>query len=62
MNPISRIAFGVLLAASSMCAAQTNVSPAGHWEGSLSLPSGELKMFVDLDRAKTPDEDIHVLL
>ncbi len=50
MNRIIRLSFGLLLLVSAMCSAQTKVSPAGHWEGSLSLPSGELKMLVDLDR------------
>ncbi len=30
--------------------AQTRVNPAGHWEGRITLPSGELKVIVDLDR------------
>jgi len=30
--------------------AHTKVSPAGHWEGSITLPSGKLKVIVDLDR------------
>ena len=30
--------------------AQVKASPAGHWEGSIALPSGELKVIIDLDR------------
>jgi hypothetical protein len=34
----------------AMSIAQTKVSPAGHWEGSITLPTGELKVTADLDR------------
>ncbi len=30
--------------------AQTNAGPAGHWEGSITVPMGDLKVIVDLDR------------
>lgn len=35
---------------SSASLAQTPASPAGHWEGSITLPSMELKVLVDLAR------------
>ena len=35
---------------SAISIAQTKVSPAGHWEGSIKLPTGEMKVTVDLDR------------
>ena len=37
-----------LLLFSSASLAQTTPSPAGHWEGSISVPSMELKVLVDL--------------
>lgn len=48
---MNRLAFHCLFVVfSSISIAQTKVSPAGHWEGSIKLPTGELKVTVDLDR------------
>ena len=38
----------LLLAFSTASAAQTTVSPAGHWEGGIAVPSMELKVLIDL--------------
>jgi len=40
--------FCALLAVSSASLAQTTASPAGHWEGSIAVPSMELKVLIDL--------------
>lgn len=40
----------LLMAITAASSAQTKVTPAGHWEGSISAPSGELKVIIDLDR------------
>ena len=39
-----------LLVFSSISLAQSKLTPAGRWEGSIVAPSGELKVVVDLDR------------
>ncbi len=50
MNRIACFAFFLLVVCSSDSNAQTKPGPAGHWEGSITLPTGELKVIVDLDK------------
>lgn len=50
MRVVFTSCFCALLAFSSGSLAQTTVSPAGHWEGSISVPSMELTVLVDLGR------------
>ncbi len=40
----------LLLILAPCLTAQSNTSPAGHWEGGIKVPSGDLKVVVDLDR------------
>ena len=49
MNRVVCFFFSWLIVCSAVSAAQT-VSPAGHWEGSIAVPTGDLKVMVDLDR------------
>ncbi len=50
MNHACRSCLVLFLALTALSFAQTNVGPAGHWEGSLKTPAGELKLIVDLSR------------
>ncbi len=50
MKRIAGFAFCLLLLCSSPSFSQTKPGPSGHWEGSITLPSGELKVVVDLDK------------
>ncbi|MBZ5497413.1 MAG: hypothetical protein LAP85_13510 [Acidobacteriia bacterium] len=50
MNRLGFFCFGLLFVFSVLSGAQTKVSPAGHWEGSITIPTGELKVILDLDR------------
>ena len=50
MRVVFTSCFCALLVFSSASLAQTTVSPAGHWEGSISVPSMELRVLVDLGR------------
>jgi len=50
MNRLVCFCFGLLFVFCARFDAQTKVSPAGHWEGSITIPSGELKVIIDLDR------------
>jgi len=43
-------AFCLLLVFSTFSFAQSKPGAAGHWEGSITLPNGALKVIVDLDR------------
>ncbi len=47
----SAVCLSLLLPAVSI--AQTAPTPSGHWEGSLSVPSGNLTMLVDLEQDST---------
>ncbi len=40
----------LLLVLASFLTAQSKTAPAGHWEGNIKVPSGDLKVVVDLDR------------
>jgi hypothetical protein len=44
------ICFGLLCAVAAMSNAQTKENPAGRWEGSIAVPTGGMKVIVDLDR------------
>ena len=48
MKRVIGYCFCSLLAFSTASAAQTTVNPAGHWEGSIAVPSMELKVLIDL--------------
>ncbi len=48
MNRAIHFCCALLFAFSAFSLAQTKVSPAGHWEGSITTPAGELKVIVDL--------------
>ena len=48
MKHITNICFCVLVVFSIASVAQTKTSPAGHWEGSVTVPSAELKVLIDL--------------
>lgn len=50
MNRVFCFCLGWLIVCSAASAAQTAVSPAGRWEGSIAIPTGDLKVIVDLDR------------
>jgi hypothetical protein len=50
VNRFVYLCFCSYLVFSATSNAQTKVSPAGHWEGSITLPSGKLKVIVDLER------------
>ena len=50
MSVVISSCFCVLLAFSSVSLAQTTAGPAGHWEGSIRVPSMELRVLVDLAR------------
>ncbi len=41
---------GCLLLSIPVSLSQTKAGPAGHWEGSITLPAGALKVVVDLDK------------
>ena len=50
MNRVCRSCLILFFALTDLSIAQTNLGPAGHWEGSIKTPVGELKLIVDLDR------------
>ncbi len=50
MNRIACLYSAILLAFSMLSPAQTKPTAVGHWEGSISVPSTELRILVDLDR------------
>lgn len=50
MKSVVCFCFGLLIVSPAVSAAQTAVSPAGHWEGSIAAPTAALKVIVDLDR------------
>lgn len=50
MNRIVRYCIPVLFLSAAILAAQSKPAPAGHWEGSIKVPTGELKVVVDIDR------------
>ncbi len=50
MKCVCRYCFALFLAFTAVSVAQTNKGPAGHWEGSIKTPAGELRLLVDLDR------------
>jgi len=50
LNRIASCAFCLLLLCPPAPSAQTKPGASGHWEGSITLPTGELKVVVDLDK------------
>jgi len=50
---VNRTIFTCVFSILAICAtsgAQTKPGPAGHWEGSIDVPSGPFKVIVDIDR------------
>ncbi len=50
MRRITSYAVYVILAFSSLSSSQTKPGVAGHWEGAITLPSGSLRVVIDLDK------------
>jgi hypothetical protein len=53
-----RYAVGLLIFIAALCCAtfvfaQTPVDPTGHWEGSITVPFGEVRIEVDITRDAT---------
>jgi hypothetical protein len=50
VNQVVRYCVSLLFIFIAISNAQTKVTPAGRWEGSITTPTGALKVIVDLDR------------